>query len=409
MLRVTFFYFTLCVSVHAQTIDFSGEWAGTAQWLATSMQLEYQLTQKGLVLEGYSLVKSLDGRDSSKAKVKGVIRGNKVRLHATKFVYKVGSGCLSISELVYEKGNDEEKLKGRWRGDMKFSTCPPGISGKVDLIHILPEAPVLASSRTMEQPSAMAVHGDDFEGNELIKELRQREYYALVIAISEYSDPSIQSLDNPITDARSLAQILGSHYTFEKENITLLENPNRAEIIESFDDLTTRLTARDQLVVFYAGHGIWDAQLNQGFWLPADATTKSKAQWLSNSTIRDYIGGIRSKHTLLITDACFSGGIFKERAVFSNSRAMLEMYKLPSRKAMTSGALKTVPDKSVFIQYLNKNLINNAQPLLSAEELFNRFKVAVINNSANGQVPQYGPIGQAGDEGGDFIFLKRME
>ncbi|MEM6526378.1 MAG: peptidase C14, partial [Bacteroidota bacterium] len=126
-----------------------------------------------------------------------------------------------------------------------------------------------------------------------------------------------------------------------------------------------------------------------------------------NSTLRDYISGINSKHTLLVTDACFSGSIFKERAVFTNSKAILEMYKLPSRKAMTSGALKTVPDKSVFIQYLNRNLVNNQSPLLSAEQLFQSFKVAVINNSPNGQVPQYGPIGQAGDEGGDFIFLRR--
>ena len=41
----------------------------------------------------------------------------------------------------------------------------------------------------------------------------------------------------------------------------------------------------------------------------------------------------------------FHRGIFKERAAFGNSRAMLEMYKLSSRKAMTSGAFNTVPDK----------------------------------------------------------------
>jgi hypothetical protein len=63
---------------------------------------------------------------------------------------------------------------------------------------------------------------------------------------------------------------------------------------------------------------------------------------------------------------------------------------------MTSGTLKTVPDQSVFITYLVKSLEINDQPLLSAEELFRTFKIAVINNSANGQVPQYGPIGQAG-------------
>jgi len=117
-------------------------------------------------------------------------------------------------------------------------------------------------------------------------------------------------------------------------------------------------------------------------------------------------GGIKSKHTVLISDACLSGGILKERAVFENSRAILEVYKLPSRKAMTSGTLTTVPDKSVFIQYLVKNLVNNRAPLLSADQLFRNFKTAVINNSVNGQVPQYGPISQAGDEGGDFIFLR---
>ena len=76
---------------------------------------------------------------------------------------------------------------------------------------------------------------------------------------------------------------------------------------------------------------------------------------------------------------------------------------------MTSGTLKTVPDESVFIEYLLKNLRNNEAPLLSADQLFRHFKTAVINNSPNGQVPQYGPISQAGDEGGDFIFLRTLD
>jgi hypothetical protein len=86
---------------------------------------------------------------------------------------------------------------------------------------------------------------------------------------------------------------------------------------------------------------------------------------------------------------------------------MLGLYKLPSRKAITSGALSAVPDKSVFMEYLLKRLEQNQNPLLSAEELFSSFRMAVINNSIKGQVPQYGDIINAGDEGGDFIFLKR--
>jgi uncharacterized caspase-like protein len=194
------------------------------------------------------------------------------------------------------------------------------------------------------------------------------------------------------------------------ENTIALQNPTRDEIIDAFDVLAKKVTSKDQLLIFYAGHGIWDDNMKQGYWLPSDAKIDSKARWLSNSTIRDYIGGIHSKHTLLITDACFSGSIFKERSVtFENSRAVLERYKLASRKAMTSGTLKTVPDKSVFVTYLLKNLANNDQPMISAEDLFRNFKTAVINNSPNGQVPQYGAIGQVGDEGGDFIFLRKPD
>ncbi len=33
------------------------------------------------------------------------------------------------------------------------------------------------------------------------------------------------------------------------------------------------------------------------------------------------------------------------------------------------------------------------------------FKIAVINNSPNAQVPQFGEVRETGDEGGDFIFI----
>jgi hypothetical protein len=249
---------------------------------------------------------------------------------------------------------------------------------------------------------------DDQIGQMLMKELQSRKYYALIIGIDEYKDAKLVHLDQPVSDAIEFKQTLNTYYSFDDENIVFLKNPDRTKIIDAFDDLATKVTERDQLLVFYAGHGIWDEKLSQGYWLPSDARHSSKAQWLSNGTIRDYIGGIKSKHTLLITDACFSGGIFKERgANFSNSRAIIELYKMPSRKAMTSGTLTTVPDQSVFVKYLIKNLTENELPMISAGELFQKFKIAVINNSQNGQVPQYGAIGQEGDEGGEFIFLKR--
>ncbi len=67
--------------------------------------------------------------------------------------------------------------------------------------------------------------------------------------------------------------------------------------------------------------------------------------------------------------------------------------------------MKTVPDKSVFIEYLVKRLNENTEKYLSTEQLFASFKTGVINNSPNGQIPQFGDIRETGDEGGDFIFV----
>ena len=74
---------------------------------------------------------------------------------------------------------------------------------------------------------------------------------------------------------------------------------------------------------------------------------------------------------------------------------------------MTSGAMKTVPDRSVFLDYLVLRLEQNQHPFLSSEELFSSFKQAVISNSPNNQIPQFGEIRESGDEGGDFIFIKK--
>ena len=402
--------FLVAIGVKAQSdFNISGRWNGTVQVpLGEDLLGEYDFNQTGLIIKGEVKLKALNGKDSSKYKFSGSIKHGVVHIKGTAFEYKSPSACLALTELNYVKENNQEKLMGKWRGDLRLSTCPAGVSGKIELARVTEFSP----EPTGIQPAArmVLVEKKDVEGNALLTELSKRKYYALLIGINDYADDGIIDLDNPANDAKELKNVLQNYYTFAPENIKILSNPTRTSIIESFDTFSELITERDHFLVFYAGHGIWDERLNQGFWLPTDARLNSKAQWLSNSTIRDYIGGIRSKHTLLITDACFSGSIFKERAVsFDNSRAVLEMYKLTSRKAMTSGALKTVPDNSVFITYLIKNLINNSQPLLSAEELFRTFKIAVINNSPNGQVPQYGAIGQVGDEGGDFIFLKRSD
>ena len=216
----------------------------------------------------------------------------------------------------------------------------------------------------------------------------------------------ISDLDNPIRDATSLYNVLTTKYDFEPEQVMFLKNATNSEIVKAFDSLANSITSYDNLLIFYAGHGYWDENTEIGYWLPSDAEVSDKSTWFRNSTLRDYIGSINSNHTLLIADACFSGGIFKTRGAFDNaSYAITKLYNMPSRKAMTSGTLKEVPDESVFLKYLIKRLEENTKTYISAASLFNSFREAVLNNSPN--IPQYGVIRDSGDEGGEFIFIKK--
>lgn len=234
------------------------------------------------------------------------------------------------------------------------------------------------------------------------------KFYALLIGVQDYQDQTIPSLDGPVKDASSLSDAIKTNYTFANEDVTLLKNPNRDQIFEALDNLAAKVKENDNLLIFYAGHGNWDDSRMQGYWYPADAKLSKRDTWITNADLIEYINAIKSKHTLLITDACFAGSIFKSRGIETAPKDIQELYKLPSRKAMTSGALKEVPDKSVFIEYLVKRLNQNTDKYLPSEQLFSSFRTAVINNSENGQVPQFGEIRQAGDEGGDFIFIKKQ-
>lgn len=187
----------------------------------------------------------------------------------------------------------------------------------------------------------------------------------------------------------------------------LISDSSRADIINSLEALSATITKRDNLLIFYAGHGVWDEKLQIGYWLPSDAKSESKSNWISNSTIRDYVSGLPTQHTLLISDACFSGGIFKTRALSDGIDAYgsSKLYKLTSRKAMTSGTLTTVPDDSQFMKYLIKRLVENKEEYLTARQLLSGIETAILNNTNS--VPQYGIIQNTGDEGGEFIFIRK--
>ncbi|GAB4395647.1 MAG: hypothetical protein OHK0053_05280 [Microscillaceae bacterium] len=67
-----------------------------------------------------------------------------------------------------------------------------------------------------------------------------------------------------------------------------------------------------------------------------------------------------------------------------------------------------MPDQSVFIAYLLKQLRQNRDAYLAATDLFVAIKNPIIRESERGAVlPQYGELNLEAHKGGDFIFVRK--
>ena len=228
------------------------------------------------------------------------------------------------------------------------------------------------------------------------------KYHAIIISENQYQDPKINDLNEPQNDADKLFSVLTSKYFFQKDDILRLTDPSRANIIDAIEEKRKALSIDDNLLIFYAGHGYWDENLKMGYWLPSDAKKDSKSNWVSNNDLTLYLSAIESNHILLISDACFSGGIFKTRSIGDMEQGTKRLYGLKSRKAITSGNLKEVPDNSVFMKFFLKELEINTTTFLTSDRLFARIRPNILNNSIT--EPLYGVVYNTGDEGGEFVF-----
>ncbi|HEX7413137.1 MAG TPA: caspase family protein, partial [Bacteroidia bacterium] len=188
----------------------------------------------------------------------------------------------------------------------------------------------------------------------------------------------------------------------------------RTAIENTLETLVETLTENDNVVIYYSGHGNFKKTMNKGYWVPVDAKTEAASGLISNNDIQTFLASIKTKHTLLISDACFSGDIFRGNTLtvpFEESEKYYsKVYNLMSRQALTSGGIEPVMDggkdgHSVFAYYLLKNLTDNKNKYLDIGQLYDNLKVPVVNNSD--QTPHLDPIKNTGDEGGQFIFIKK--
>jgi hypothetical protein len=228
--------------------------------------------------------------------------------------------------------------------------------------------------------------------------------FLLVIAIDDYQ--AWPKLKNAVSDASSVKDVLLKKYrfvpdfTYELYNADASKEKLRNVLIKIKQDITEN----DNLVIYYAGHGDYNTDFNEGFWIPFDAKLNSSADYLSNSTLLSYLKSLQSRHIFLIADACFSGSLFVSDAEVAYQE---NNDKLKSRWALSSGNLEYVTDgagseHSPFAKFLVQALNDNKRDKISVSELISYVKFMVKN--ASQQSPVGKPLRVTGNEGGDYIF-----
>jgi hypothetical protein len=276
------------------------------------------------------------------------------------------------------------------------------------------EEPAVTTTKQADE-SLYRGSGDPLKGLNIAKskEMVIGNYYAVVIGIDKYKG-KWPPLQNAVNDAKAIETTLKAKYKFDYFHVLYNEQATRKSVISELEWLAANAKENDNVFIYYSGHGEYKQDLNKGFWVPVDAMSTSTADYISNNDIQTYITGIKSKHTLLVSDACFSGDIFRGNTIsvpFEDSEKYYkEVQGLSSRQAMTSGGIEPVMDggkngHSVFAYYLLKSLNENQSKYYDVGQLYNQIKIPVVNNSD--QTPKLSPVKDTGDEGGQFIFIKK--
>jgi len=137
---------------------------------------------------------------------------------------------------------------------------------------------------------------------------------ALIIANSEYEDPSLRKLVAPTQDAEALAAVLQDPAIGGFEVQTLLNAPSHqtSEAIEAFfyDRVRDHL-----LLLYFSGHGITD---DDGLLYFAASNTQPRrlrstavaARWVNEIMIQ-----CRSRRQVLLLDCCHSGAFARTKAI----------------------------------------------------------------------------------------------
>jgi hypothetical protein len=251
--------------------------------------------------------------------------------------------------------------------------------------------------------------------------------YAVIIANQNYlPETEFSTLATPAADAEALRKTLTTDYGFitelpigPGENLSLfLLDASKDEIEEVLYMVSQVATEQDSVLIYYAGHGVYDERTTNAYWVPVDATRPFN--YLSGVTITEHIQRMLARSVILISDSCYAGALRSGDGPEppattvteeDRERALLRMAGLRSRVLITSGGTEPVMDAgggghSIFARALLTGLAEMKGTAFAAEDLFRDYIRPMVSGRAE-QMPQMRPIDRTGHEpAADVVFVR---
>lgn len=247
--------------------------------------------------------------------------------------------------------------------------------------------------------------------------VRSGQDYALFIAIDDYED--WPDLRNPVSDANAIAQELTNNYNFSTEVLT---NPSREEIYDKLAEYRQRdFGAEDQLFIFFSGHGSFDEETTEGFFVPREGLQDDEYHntHIPHTRLELKVENIPCDHILLVIDACYSGtfdrAVAQERGAVGNRPAAIEMDFRPafiqqtlqkkSRLVLTSGGKERTPDGDRFSP-LTEHLLEALSNFGLGDGILSFAELTGLMQPVEPK-PHFASFGSHAP-GGEFLFVNRL-
>jgi uncharacterized caspase-like protein len=208
------------------------------------------------------------------------------------------------------------------------------------------------------------------------------ERIALVIGNAAYR---VDPLDNPVNDARLVAQSLRQ----AGFGVVVLENLDRRRLVDALRDFGNRLGENTIAAFYYAGHGL---QLrDRNYMIPVDADIRSEDEIpLAGVDVGFLLGRMstaRSRINIVILDACRNNPFAGRSGPRAQGLAQMDApvgtllaYATAPGKLAADGA----GANSLYATHLARHLLT---PGLPVEHVFKRVREGVVRETKELQVP----------------------